>query len=82
MIQKTIGALLTGYALLTAGTTHAQEVFFKKGLIANLPSCYGREAVYSDERLDMLHSGASALELTGFYDHNRQIDTANTNYKP
>lgn len=32
-------------------------------------------------QLGMLHSGAGALELTGYYDHNWQIDPANTSYK-
>lgn len=56
-MKRTIGNLVIVTSLLAATTAQAQEVFFKKGLIANLPSRYGREAVYSDELAYRLYSG-------------------------
>lgn len=43
----------------------AQEVYFQKGLIANLPSRYGREAVYSDELAYRLYSGSLKTPVAG-----------------
>lgn len=43
----------------------AQEVYFQKGLIANLPSRYGREAVYTDELAYRLYAGTLKTPVAG-----------------
>ena len=43
----------------------AQEVYFQKGLIASLPSRYGREAVYSDELAYRLYTGTLQTPVAG-----------------
>lgn len=65
MMKRTIGTLLPVSLLLAATATHAQEVFFRKGLIANLPSHYGREAVYSDELAYRLYTGTMKTPVEG-----------------
>lgn len=42
-----------------------QEIYFTKGLIANLPSRYGREAVYSDELAYRLYTGTLPTPVAG-----------------
>lgn len=52
-------------ASLPAFAQIAREVYFKQGLIANLPSRYGREAVYSDELAYRLYTGALKTPVAG-----------------
>lgn len=51
--------------LLAQLPAFSQEVYFKKGLIANLPSRYGREAVYSDELAYRLYTGTLKTPVAG-----------------
>jgi pimeloyl-ACP methyl ester carboxylesterase len=54
--------LITCLAQLPAFT---QEIYFDKGLIANLPSRYGREAVYSDELAYQLYTHTLKTPIAG-----------------
>jgi pimeloyl-ACP methyl ester carboxylesterase len=51
--------------LLASLPAFTQEVYFKQGLIANLPSHYGREAVYSDELAYRLYTGTLKTPVAG-----------------
>lgn len=51
--------------LLAQFPAFSQEVYFEKGLIANLPSRYGREAVYSDELAYRLYTGTLKTPVAG-----------------
>lgn len=51
--------------LLTVLPAMAQEIYFAKGLIANLPSRYGREAVYSDELAYRLYTRTLKTPVAG-----------------
>lgn len=63
MIKSTIALAICCTAL--ARPSLAQEVFFKNGLIANLPSRYGREAVYSDELAYRLYTKTLKTPVAG-----------------
>ncbi|MDF2188109.1 prolyl oligopeptidase family serine peptidase [Paraflavitalea sp. CAU 1676] len=63
MKKRTLALAICCIALAEFST--AQEVFFKNGLIANLPSRYGREAVYSDELAYRLYTGTLKTPVAG-----------------
>jgi pimeloyl-ACP methyl ester carboxylesterase len=64
-MKKIVVLLALSCCLLAQLPAIAQEVFFEKGLIANLPSRYGREAVYSDELAYRLYTGKMKKPVVG-----------------
>lgn len=70
--MRTCITLIVLCCLLASHFSQAQETYnFKKGLIANLPSRYGREAIYTDELAYRLYTGTLKTPAAG--------DTISTN---
>ena len=64
--MRAFSALLLVTCLLGQPAAFAQEVYyFKNGLVANLPSRYGREAIYTDELAYRLYTGTMKTPAVG-----------------
>jgi pimeloyl-ACP methyl ester carboxylesterase len=64
-MMRTLFITLLLCCVLAQLPVFAQEVWFKKGLIANLPSRYGREAVYTDELAYRLYTHTLKTPVAG-----------------
>lgn len=65
-MMRAFSALLLAICLLAQPAAFAQDVYyFKNGLIANLPSRYGREAIYTDELAYRLYTAILKTPVAG-----------------